>query len=455
MAGGIFTKTNEVLPGAYINTKAAQKYILGSNGVSGVVFAIETGFGWGKDGVVEVTAKSDFLSLFGLPITDAKLTGLRQILANASKAYVYNVNGGTSATATSAVLPWKFTAKHGGVGGNGIKVTVQADVATTGAYSVVTTFGSVVVDKQTVKKASELKANDFTTPAVTSEAKANDGAALLKAIVTPVSVNFTGGANETVPNTDSLQEAIDAYEYNTLVAADAGETANVHALIAAAAQRLRKEQGREVQAVVPSTAKTVVADNEGIIVVGNTVKMTDGTTLTQSQFAGFVAGITASALDNQSLTYAKIEGATDAVPRFTDDQAISEIQKGHLIARATRGFVRIEVDCNSLISYDYDKSADLSKNRVIRVLDTFRNWVRMTWEDNFVGQVTNNAQGRDLLKATIANYLTEALSRGAIQNFAVEDIEVTAGPTKDSVIVNVAVTPTDAMEKLYMSISVN
>ncbi|MDT2885492.1 phage tail sheath C-terminal domain-containing protein, partial [Lactococcus lactis] len=74
---------------------------------------------------------------------------------------------------------------------------------------------------------------------------------------------------------------------------------------------------------------------------------------------------------------------------------------------------------------------------------------------NFVGQVTNNAQGRDLLKATIANYLTEAQSRGAIQNFAVEDIEVTAGSTKDSVIVNVAVTPTDAMEKLYMSISVN
>ncbi|MDT2889421.1 phage tail sheath subtilisin-like domain-containing protein [Lactococcus lactis] len=454
MAGGIFTKTNEVLPGAYINTKAAQKSILGSNGVSGVVFAIETGLGWGKDGVVEVTAKSDFLSLFGLPITDAKLTGLRQILANASKAYVYNVNGGTSATATSAVLPWKFTAKYGGVGGNGINVTVQADVATTGAYSVVTTFGSVVVDKQTVKKASELKANDFTTPAVTSEAKADDGAALLGAIVTPVSVDFTGGANATVPDMYSLQEAIDAYEYNTLVAADAGETANVHALIAAAAQRLREEQGREAQAVIPAKAG-VQADNEGIIVVGNTVKMTDGTTLTQSQFAGFVAGITASALDNQSLTYAKIEGATDAVPRFTDDQAISEIQQGHLIARATRGFVRIEVDCNSLISYDDDKSADFSKNRVIRVLDTFRNWVRMTWEDNFVGQVTNNAQGRDLLKATIANYLTEALSRGAIQNFAVEDIEVTAGPTKDSVIVNVAVTPTDAMEKLYMSISVN
>ncbi|MDT2885546.1 hypothetical protein P7H77_14670, partial [Lactococcus lactis] len=81
--------------------------------------------------------------------------------------------------------------------------------------------------KQTVKKASELKANDFTTPAVTSEAKEDDGAALLGAIVTPVSVDFTGGANATVPDMYSLQEAIDAYEYNTLVAADAGETANV------------------------------------------------------------------------------------------------------------------------------------------------------------------------------------------------------------------------------------
>lgn len=452
MAGGIFTLKNKVLAGAYINVEAAQQAITGADNVTGVVFTIANNLGWGADGVIEVNAQTDFFATFANPIGSDSLTGLRQILANAKTVYVYNNNAGSKSAGKSTSLPWTFEALYSGVLGDKLSVTVQQDLVNIGKFIVTTTLSQTVVDKQTISVASQLKANKYVVPKlVTTETPDT----LLKTLSAPVSVKLAGGSNKAATDaTEKMQAAFENYEYNTIVSADASETGPIHALIAATAVRLREEQGREVQAVIPAKAG-VKADNEGIIVVGNTVQTADGLHLSQAQFAGFIAGATASAADNVSLTYAKIIGAVDAIPRLTDDEAIAAIKRGELIARATRGFVRIETDINSLVTINGEKSADFAKNRVIRVLDAFRNWLRTTWEDNFVGQVTNNATGRDLLKATIANYLTEAQARGSVQSFKVDDIVVIAGTTKDSVIVTVAMTPTDAMEKLYCTVTVN
>ena len=452
MAGGIFTLKNKVLAGAYINVEAAQQAITGADNVTGVVFTIANNLGWGADGVIEVSAQTDFFATFANPISSDSLTGLRQILANAKTVYVYNNNAGSKSTGTSASLPWTFEAVYSGELGDKLSVTVQQDLVNVGKFIVTTTLSQTVVDKQTISVASDLKANKYVVPKLVTTGKPGT---LLGALTAPVSVKLVGGSNEAAEDaTEKMQAAFENYEYNTIVAAGASDTGQIHALIAATAVRLREEQGREVQAVIPAKA-VVQADNEGIIVVGNTVQMADGLQLSQAQFAGFIAGATASAADNVSLTYAKIIGAVDAVPRLTDEEAIAAIKRGELIARATRGFVRIETDINSLVTINGEKSADFAKNRVIRVLDSFRNWLRTTWEDNFVGQVTNNATGRDLLKATIANYLTEAQARGSVQSFKVDDIVVVAGTTKESVIVTVAMTPTDAMEKLYCTVTVN
>lgn len=452
MAGGIFTLKNKVLAGAYINVEAAQQAITGADNVTGVVFTIANNLGWGADGVIEVNAQTDFFATFANPISSDLLTGLRQILANAKTVYVYNNNAGSKSAGVSASLPWTFEALYSGELGDKLNVTVQQDLVNIGKFIVTTTLSQTVVDKQTISVASDLKANKYVVPTLVTTGTPDT---LLGSLTTPVSVKLAGGSNAAAEDaTEKMQAAFENYEYNTIVAADASDTGQIHALIAATAVRLREEQGREVQAVIPAKAG-VQADNEGIIVVGNTVQMADGLQLSQAQFAGFIAGATASAADNVSLTYAKIIGAVDAVPRLTDDEAIAAIKRGELIARATRGFVRIETDINSLVTINGEKSADFAKNRVIRVLDTFRNWLRVTWEDNFVGQVTNDATGRDLLKATIANYLTEAQARGSVQSFKVDDIVVVAGTAKDSVVVTVAITPTDAMEKLYCTVTVN
>ena len=272
-------------------------------------------------------------------------------------------------------------------------------------------------------------------------------------LASAISVKFTGGTTVTSADTTTdLQTAIETNEFNTMVAANSSDTSALHSLFAAAAERLREQQGRKVQAVVPVAANTN-SDYEGVIVVGNTLILENGTTLTQAQAAGFVAGAAAAAEPNESLTYTVIPGAADVTPRFTDDQAIEQLSEGHMIFISQRGEAKILQDINSLHTFTPEKSRDFAKNRPLRVLDDIANTVRETWENNFIGQVTNDATGRDLLKATLAEYLTTLMASGAIQNFVVDDITIAQGTDKDSVVVTLAVTPTDAMEKLYMEVT--
>ena len=457
MAGGIFTTKTEVLPGAYINVKAALAPALNTSGTVGTVFVYRDKNNWGEHGVIEVTPKSDFIALFGTSLYDDSMVGLRQVFAHATKAYVFNINLGTAAKLEAAAVdcPWDIEAIYPGTFGNGITVTITPSAVTGTGWIVQTATNGNIVDTQRVFEAGKIRNNKF----VKFEPRQTAGT-LLDAIQNSVVFHLTGGqttpsnGNSTVDRDFYL--ALEAYDYNTMVAPDNGDDDTIHGILAAAAIRLRDEQGREVQAVVPNNTSINRYNNEGVIEVGNSVKMEDGSKLFIYQFCGFIAGATAAATDNVSLTYARVEGAIAAEPALTDEATLASIREGMLVVRATRNFVRIEMDINSLVDVTgTDKSTFFAKNRVMRVLDSFRNWVRMTWEDNFVGKVTNNASGRDLLKARIASYLAEAEGRGAIQDFKVEDITVEAGNTKDSVDVTVAMTPADSMEKLYLVINVN
>lgn len=454
MAGGNYGAKNKKLPGAYMNFISNKHKVVNSDTVSGVVFTVLNGMNWGQDGVIELTAGSDYLSHFGTDLMSEKLVGIRMILSNAKKVIAYNANPGTKATSSAQVVPWDFEARYNGAVGNDITVTVGPDANSPAKWSVTTLLGTVVVDEQTIAGASELVANDYVVPTVKSASVADDGLEMLNELQSPIQVAFKGGTSK--PNSETLdliQNAIETYEFNTLVAANASDESQMHKLLASAAERLRDGQGRKVQAVVPAAAGTH-SDYEGVIAIGNALVLDDGTELTQAQSAAFVAGATASAQPNESLTYRVIPGIKDVVPRFTDDQAIAEIAKGHMIFKSERDEVKILLDINTLHTFTDKKSSDFSKNRPMRVLDYIGNQVRITWEDAYVGKVTNDATGRDLFKANLAEMLIKLQSIGAVESFDMEDISVEAGPNKDSVYVSMFVTPTDAMEKLYMDTTV-
>ena len=46
-------------------------------------------------------------------------------------------------------------------------------------------------------------------------------------------------------------------------------------------------------------------------------------------------------------------------------------------------------------------------------------------------------------------------ANGGIQNFTAEDVEVLAGDSIDSVLINVAIQPVDSVEKVYVSVTVS
>lgn len=91
---------------------------------------------------------------------------------------------------------------------------------------------------------------------------------------------------------------------------------------------------------------------------------------------------------------------------------------------------------------------------MVRTMDTIVTRIKRTFEEMFIGKITNNLTGRDLFKANIVSYLQSLSDNGIINGFDTNDIAVEAGDERDSILVNLAITPLDSMEKLYMTMVV-
>ena len=118
------------------------------------------------------------------------------------------------------------------------------------------------------------------------------------------------------------------------------------------------------------------------------------------------------------------------------------------------GIVKICTDINSKKTVTPTEGAEFKKNRVMRVLMQFCNDTYEHFSKYFIGKVDNNDSGRSLLRQWIIGYLNEMQANNGVQNFSAEDVTIAQGNAVDSVIVNVAVQPTDAVEKVYVSVTV-
>ena len=432
MAGGNFTTQNKTRPGAYINLKA--KGGTGtSEGTSGIV-ALPLALPYGPSGIKEITAISN-LDEYASELNQPELLILKETLKRAAKVLLGRVGTGVKASASSDALT--VNALYGGVGGNNISVVIKADPDDDTIFHVVTYLKGVEKDSQSVKDIKDLVANrlvSFTgegTPATAT-------------------LTLTGGTSTEPIAADYLDffSKIQLFDFNTLALPVTDETIKLAG--ANFIKRLREEEGRKCQVVVSGYA----ADSEAVINVKNGVILSDGTVIDAVKATGWVAGATASAGVAQSLTYSAYDGAVDVSPRYVDSDIVSALKAGEFVFTEKRGTAVVEQDINSLVTYGSDKSKSFSKNRVIRVLDDIANNTKQTFEDYYIGKVNNDVDGRELFKANRIAYFDSLVARGAIETFSPDDISVVPGNEKDSVYVEVAVTPIDAMEKLYMLVVV-
>lgn len=436
LGGGTFLVQNKILPGAYINFVSKAR-ALGSLGERGTV-AMLLQLSWGQeDEVFSVTAE-DFqknaLAIFGYSYTDSELLFIREVFKGANTLLCYRPKSGEKAKAVIDNL--SVTAKHGGIRGNDIKIVIENNIDNEELYDVYTYIGNdnILIDQQTVSLISELMENDYVTFQGTGSLSETAGTSL------------SGGTDREITGNDysNFLDKVEAEEFTTLLYA--GEDLITKSLFDSFTKRLRDDEGYKITTVLHDYTK---ADFEGVISVKNTTTHTNKAALVY-----WVAGRTAGANINETLTNFVYDGELEINTKFKKSEFTKAIQNGEFALYGEKDKVKVLKDINTFTSIEPNKNADFSNNQIIRVLDEIGNGVARIFDSFYLGKVQNSPSGRDLFKVELINYHEQLQSIDALTNFKADDIIISKGREKGDVVVEEAVEPVGAMDKLYMSVTV-
>jgi hypothetical protein len=442
IGGGTFTVQNKILPGAYINfVSLGNTARLGSRGI----VALPLELNWGPENEVFSVTAEDFnktaIDVFGYDPTSAPLLLVREALKRAKNLLVYRVNSGGD-KATKTIGGMAVTAKYGGTRGNDIRVAILTNADDALKVDVVTYLDGMEVDSQTVV-ASTGSANLVDNKFVTFGSAETLTAATATAL--------TGGTNGTANGAaySAFLNAIEVETFNVIGYPGTDET--IKALMVAFVKRLRYDEGKKIVGVLYQYD----SDDIGLINVKNGVVLSDGTTITGDKAVAWVAGASAGAEVNESLTNTAYDGAVDVDIKYTKSQFEAAIRAGEFVFYADNGKARVLTDINSLVTFGEGVSEDWTSNRVVRVMDGWANDVARIFGESYIGLVTNSDTGRQLFKADLVSLATQYQAIDAISNFESADIIIQQGVGKRDVAVNCALQPNDSMEKLYMTVTVN
>lgn len=441
MAGGTWTTQNKVRPGVYIRFTSSEGLNL-TVGDRGTVAICEP-MSWGPVAqVMTVEAGVDTTPFCGYDITQPQAQFLNEIFKGSNrtpapqKVLLYRPTADSSVQATVTTGNLTATALYPGARGNDISIVITESVDTPDTFAVTTVVDGTIVDSQNGATVSDLTANDWVTFSGTGVLAATTGAPL------------TGGANGTVQTAayTTFLTAIEPYQFDIIIYD--GTDATTQGAFAAFVKRLSDDNGQYCQAVLAGATNP---DTRYVINVLNGATLDNGTVLTPQQATWWVGGASAGAAYNQSLTYSTYPGAVATTP-LSNSQIIAALEAGQFLFTAENGAVRVEQDINSLVTYTTDITEVYHKNRVIRLCNTIANDIFEQFSNTFLGSVNNNELGRSQFKAAIVGYLVQIEANQGIQNFSADDVEVLPGQAIDAVIVNLAIQPVDAVEKLYITL---
>lgn len=445
MAGGNWETQNKVRPGVYINFQTNEQLRL-TIGERGTVAICEP-MSWGPVGqIMTVNAGADTTPFCGYAITEPGARFLSEMFKGTDRTdgpntvLLYRPPASSSAEATLTAGVLTATALYPGVRGNDIAIAITALTEPESTYQVDTLVDGVVVDSQQAAEAEDLVANAWVTFSGTGALAAKTGQAL------------TGGNDGTVQATaySTFLETLEPYDFDVLVYD--GEDSTVLTAYQTFVERMVSQEGKYCQMVA---AEMTNPDSQYVINNIAGAVMSDGTTFTPQQVCWWLGGAEAGASYNESLTYAQYPGAVNVSPLMTNSQYVAAIQAGEIALVPDNGVVKIEQDINSLVTFTQTNGSVFHKNRVIRLCSQIGNDLYQQFSDFFIGQVNNNEQGRSILQSAVIAYLLSLQQQQAIQNFEAEDITVQQGDDIDSVIINLAVSVVDSIEKVYMQVTVS
>ncbi|MFP7370435.1 phage tail sheath family protein [Bacillus safensis] len=447
MNGGTFTPgTEKKRPGIYFNfkTTAQQRITLGDRGT----VALPITMSWGEPKTfISISGMEDLNKKVGLNIDDKSLLLFREAKKKAQTVLLYRLNEGEPAKAQISEN-FNVLANYGGQKGNEVTIQVTENVLDSSKRDVVTYVGTDIVDKQVVTDVKELKQNKYVSFSGEGEVTITAG------------VTLSGGKNG-VPSVADYTAFLEAAEteYFDVIALPNNTSEQLKATFVAFVKRLRDDQGRKVQGVLPNYE----ADHEGIINVTSGVLLEDGTEITPAKATAWVAGAAAGANFNQSLTFVEYEGAVDTLERLDNDQVEYRLSQGEFLFTfdARDRTVSVEKDINSLTTYTTEKNKTFAKNKIIRVLDAINNDLTRELKNLIKLRKANgndipaSDDGLQLVKTLITQYLTQLQDGSGITGFDSEtDITIALNEDRDGFLIDLAVQPVDAAEKFYFNVEV-
>ncbi|WP_342501524.1 phage tail sheath family protein [Bacillus sp. FSL W7-1085] len=447
MNGGTFTLgTEKKRPGIYFNfkTTAQQRITLGNRGT----VALPITMSWGEPKTfISISGIEDLNKKVGLNIDDKSLLLFREAKKKAQTVLLYRLNEGEPAKAQISEN-FNVLANYGGQKGNEVTIQVTENVLDSSKRDVVTYVGTDIVDKQVVTDVKELKQNKYVSFSGEGEVTITAG------------VTLSGGKNG-VPSVADYTAFLEAAEteYFDVIALPNNTSEQLKATFVAFVKRLRDDQGRKVQGVLANYP----ADHEGIINVTSGVLLEDGTEITPAKATAWVAGASAGANFNQSLTFVEYEGAVDTLERLDNDQVEYRLSQGEFLFTfdARDRTVSVEKDINSLTTYTTEKNKTFAKNKIIRVLDAINNDLTRELKDLIKLRKANgndipaSDDGLQLVKTLITQYLTQLQDGSGITGFDSEtDITISLNEDRDGFLIDLAVQPVDAAEKFYFNVEV-
>ena len=212
-------------------------------------------------------------------------------------------------------------------------------------------------------------------------------------------------------------------------------------------KRLRDEMGKKFQVVVYNKA----ADYEGVVNVKNAVTDTGAA---GSELVYWVTGVIAGTAVNASALNKKYDGEFAVNVAYTQSQLETAIRSGEFTLHQVGDDVRVLSDINSLVTTSDTKGDIFKDNQTIRVIDQIANDIAVLFNTKYLGVVPNDNAGRISLWADIVQHHQNLQTIRAIENFTDADVAVAQGETKKAVVVTDAVTVVNAMEKLYMTVTI-
>lgn len=418
---------NKRRPGAYINFVSSGGSVSVNDALGLPAFIVEKS--WGPDDVfIEADGGTDFKALLGRNLNELK--EVREAMKGSARALIYVPKYESSTKATGSNESFTATAKYAGALGNTIRVIVTEQTDDT--FTVKTVFNNQTVDTQ----------ERLTTLPVSNDYVVFTGNLPLAS----TTLSLTGGADGTLSNSAVVNflSGLDIQDFTHIALGTEDATA-----ISMAVAKVRELRG--LGRPVTLVTNNYTGDYEGVISVANGVTLSSGEVLAAKDTVYWLAAAQSNA-GTSSMTYATYPDAIDT-ERKTNDEVIALLDQGQIVYVYKNNRVVIEQDINTLVTFNDTKNADFAKNKIVRTMAIIERQIKSLFEESFLGRYTNTQDGRENLKAAIITTVLDPLVATNAIAFDVDEMVISEGNAKDTVVISLPITINDAMEKLYMSVT--